>query len=60
MTERECMYLTFLDPSLVVRASHESLVLFLGGDIESLVIDAFEAAYDYCISLPFYLKDTHV
>lgn len=27
------------------------LVLFLRGDIESLVVDAFEAAFDYCISL---------
>ena len=60
MTERECMYLTFLDLSHIIRSSHESLDLFLGGDIESLVIDAFEAAYDYCISLPLCLKDTHV
>ena len=56
MPEGQCMHIVVQDPSLVVCASHEGLGLFLGGDIESLVVDAFEGAFDYCISLPLCLK----
>ena len=42
------MHVVFQDPSLVVRASHECLGLLLRADIEGLVVDAFEAAFDHC------------
>ena len=54
------MHVVVQDPSLVVCASHECLGLFLRADIESLVVDAFEAAFDHCISLLLYLKDALV
>ena len=60
MTERQCMHIVVQDPSLVICASHECLGLFLRADIESLVIDWFEAAFDHCISLLLCLKDTFV
>ena len=60
MSECQCMHIVFQDPSLVVRASHECLGLFLRCDIESLVVDALEAAFDHCISLLLCLKDTLV
>ena len=45
------MHVIVQDPSLVVCASHEYLGLFLRTDIEGLVVDALEAAFDHCISL---------
>ena len=60
MTECQCMYVVFQDPSLVVRASHKGLSLFLRADIESLVLDALETALDHCISLLLGLKDALV
>ena len=60
MPERQCMHIVVQDPSLVVCASHECLCLLLRCDIESLVVDTFEAAFDDCISLLLCLKDTLV
>ena len=60
MSECQCMYVVFQDPSLVVRASHKGLSLFLRADIESLVLDALETALDHCISLLLGLKDALV
>ena len=54
------MYVVFQDPSLVVRASHKGLSLFLRSDTESLVLDALETALDHCISLLLGLKDALV
>ena len=50
------MHVVVQDPTLVVRTNHECLGLFLRADIESLVVDAFEAAFDHCISLLRCLK----
>ena len=60
MTECQCMHIGIQDPSLVIRTSHECLGLFLRTDIESLAVDAFEAAIDHCIFLLLCLKDTLV
>ena len=60
MTECQCMYVVVQDPTLVVRASHECLGLLLRADIESLVVDALEAAFDHCISLLLCLNNTLV
>ena len=60
MFEGECVYVVVQDPSLVIRASHECLCLFLRYDIESLVVDTFEAAFDYCISHYVCFKNTYV
>ena len=60
MSECQCMYVVFQDPSLVVRASHKGLSLFLRADTESLVLDALETALDHCISLLLGLKDALV
>ena len=60
MPERQCMYVVVQDPTLVVCASHECLGLLLRDDIEGLVVDAFEAAFDHCIFLLLGLKDTLV
>ena len=54
------MYVVVQDPTLVIRASHECLGLFLRADIEGLVVDALEAAFDHCIFLLLCLKDTLV
>ena len=54
------MYVIIEDSSLVICASYECLGLFLRGDIESLVVDALEAAFDHCISLLLCLKDALV
>ena len=51
MTECKCMHIVIQDPSLVECASHESFCLLLRCDIESLVVDTFEAAFDDCIFL---------
>ena len=45
------------DPFHIVRANHEYLNLLLVGNIESLVVDAFEAVLNDCISLLLNLKD---
>ena len=49
MPERECMHIIVQAPSLVVCASHECLGLLLRCDIESLVVDSPEAAFNYYI-----------
>ena len=54
------MHVVVQDPSLVVRASHGCLGLFLRADIEGLVVDALEAAFDHCIFLLLCLKDALV
>ena len=54
------MFVVVQDPSLVIRTSHEGLGLFLRCDIESLVVDALEAALDHCISFLLCLKNTLV
>ena len=58
MTECQCVHVVVQDPTLVVCASHECLGLFLRGDIEGLVVDALEAAFDHCIFLLLCLKYT--
>ena len=58
--ECQCMYVVVQDPTLVVCASHECLSLFLRCDIESLVVDALETAFDHCIFLLLCLKITLV
>ena len=60
MPERECMHIIVQAPSLVVCASHECLGLFLRCDIESLVVDSPEVAFNYYISLLISIKDTLV
>ena len=60
MSECQCMHVVFQDPSLVVCASHECLGLLLRGDVESLVVDALETAFHYCISFLLCLKNTLV
>ena len=60
MPERQCVYVVVQDPSLVVRARHECLGLLLRADIEGLVVDALEAAFDHRISLLLCLKNTLV
>ena len=54
------MHIVVQDPSLVICASHECLGLFLRTDIESLVVDALEAAFDHCIFLLLCLNNTLV
>ena len=54
------MHVVVQDPTLVVRASHECLGLFLRSNVESLVVDALEAAFNHCIFLLLCLKDTLV
>ena len=54
------MHVVVQDPSLVIRTSHECLGLFIRADIEGLVVDAFESAFDHCIFLLLSLKDTLV
>ena len=60
MSGCQCVYVVVQDPSFVVCARHECLGLFFRSDIEGLVVDAREAAFDYCISLLLCLKDTLV
>ena len=60
MSECQCVHVVIQDPSLVVHASHECLGLFLRADIEGLVVDALEAAFDHCIPLLLCLKNTLV
>ena len=60
MTKHKCMHVVVQDPSLVVCASHECLGLFLRADVEGLVVDALEAAFDHCIFFLLCLKDALV
>ena len=60
MPERQCMHAAFQDPSLVVCTSHKCLCLLLRADIESLVVDALEAAFHHCIFLLLCLNNTLV
>ena len=60
MSKCKCMHVVVKDPSLDIFVSHWGLGLFLRGNIESLVTDAFEAAFDHCISLLLCLEDTLV
>ena len=60
MTEHQCVHVVDQDPSLVICASHECLGPFLRADIEGLVVDTFEAAFDYCIFLLLCLNNTLV
>ena len=60
MSECQCMYVVFQDPFLVVRACHECLGLLLRADIEGLVVDSLEAAFDHCLSLLLCLNNTLV
>ena len=60
MTECQCMHVVVQDPTLVVCASHECFSLLLGADIEGLVVDAFEAAFDHCIFLLLCLNNALV
>ena len=54
------MHVIAQDLSLVICARHECLDLFLRADIEGLVVDALEAAFDHCIFLLLCLEDTLV
>ena len=54
------MHIVVQDPSLVVRASHKCLGLLLRADIEGLVVDSLEGAFDHCIFLLLCLKDAFV
>ena len=54
------MYVVVQNSYLVVRTSHECLGLLLRGDIEGLVVDSLEAAFNHCIFLLLSLKDTLV
>ena len=58
MTECQCVYVVVQDSSLVICTSHKGLGLLFRGNIESLVVDALEAAFDHCISLLLGLKNT--
>ena len=60
MPECQCVHIVIQDPSLVIRTRHECLGLLLRGDIEGLIVDALEAAFDHCIFLLFCLKYTLV
>ena len=60
MTECQCMHVVVQDSSLVVCARHECLSLLLCGDIEGLIVNTLEAAFDHYISLLLGLKDALV
>ena len=60
MTESQCMHVVVQDPSLVVRARHGCFGLFLRGNVEGLLVDTLEGAFDQCIFLLLCLKDTLV
>ena len=60
MTECQYMHVVSQDPSLVVRACHKCLSLLLRADIEGLVVDTLESAFDYCVFLLLCLKDALV
>ena len=60
MPEYQCMYIMVHDLSLVIRACHECLSMFLRGEIESLVIDTFKAVFNDYISFLLCFKYTLV
>ena len=60
MSKRKCVHVVVQDPSLVVRARHKGLGLFFRADVECLIVDTFEAAFDHCIFLLLCLEDTLV
>ena len=60
MSEGQCVHVIVQDPTLVIGARHKCLGLLLRADIEGLVVDAFEAAFDHCILLLLCLEDTLV
>ena len=60
MPECQCMHVVVQDPTHVIGASYECFGLFLRADIESLVVDAFEAAFDHCVFLLLCLNNTLV
>ena len=60
MSEGQCVCVVVQDPTLVVCASHKGLGLLLRADIEGLVVNALEAAFDHCIFLLLCLQYTLV
>ena len=60
MSKRKCVHVIVQDPTFVIRARHECPGLLLRADIEGLVVNAFEATFDYCISFLLCLEDTLV
>ena len=60
MPECQCVYVVVQDSTLVVRASHNGLGLLICGDIEGLVVDAFEATFHHCVFLLLCFKNTLV
>ena len=60
MPECQCVYVVVQDPYLVVCARHKCLSLFLRADVEGLVVDALEGAFDHCVFLLLCLKDALV
>ena len=58
--ECKCVHVVVQDQSLVIRTRHERIGLLLRADIEGLVVDGLEAAFDHCIFLLLCLKDTLV
>ena len=60
MSECQCVHIVVQDPTFVICASHEGLGLFLRADIEGLIVNSLEAAFDHCIFLLLCLKDTLV
>ena len=51
------MHVVIQDPSIVVCASHEGLVLFLRADNEPLIVDSLETAFDHRIFLTLGFKN---
>ena len=60
MSECQCMYVVVQNPTLVVCARHGYFGLFLRADMESLIVVAFEAAFNHCIFLLLCLNNTLV
>ena len=60
MFECQCVHFVVQDQSLVICAKHEGLGLFIRDDIESLVVDALEAAFDHGVFLLLNLNNTLV
>ena len=60
MSECQCVYVVVQNPTLVVCARHGCFGLFLRGNVEGLLVDTLEGAFDQCILLLLCLKDTLV
>ena len=60
MPECQCMHIVVQDPTFVIGESHKCLGLLLRTDIEGLVVDTLEAAFNHCIFLLLCLKNTLV